>query len=316
MSHTPLLGKVEVAADVTAELDAHVETLRAEIERFDPTVIVLFAPDHYNGFFYDIMPPFCIGTAARAIGDFGSAEGDLSVPAELAQSLAQGVMDAGFDTAISRGMEVDHGAVQPLELLFGGLSTRPVVPVFVNGVAVPLTPMERIRGFGAAVGRHLATTEERVLYLASGGLSHDPPVPQWADADDQARAFLLAGRHPTTQARAARESRVFATAEAFSQGAASIRDLNPTWDQAFLESLAAGDLATIGGYDPEEMTRVAGHSAHEVRTWLAAFGALQAAGGDYSVVTRYYRPIREYIAGFGILSAAPLGSAPSPRRHG
>ena len=47
------------------------------------------------------------------------------------------------------------------------------------------------------------------------------------------------------------------------------------------------------------MARIAGNSSHEVRTWIAAYAALGAAG-TYSVRYSYYRPIRELIAGFGL----------------
>lgn len=50
------------------------------------------------------------------------------------------------------------------------------------------------------------------------------------------------------------------------------------------------------------MARVAGNSAHEVRTWVAALSALSAVG-DYTVRDRFYRPIKELIAGFGVLTA-------------
>ena len=49
----------------------------------------------------------------------------------------------------------------------------------------------------------------------------------------------------------------------------------------------------------EEMEAVAGHSSHEVRTWVAAYSAL-AACGDYAVSYEFYRPIKEYIAGFAV----------------
>jgi 2,3-dihydroxyphenylpropionate 1,2-dioxygenase len=58
------------------------------------------------------------------------------------------------------------------------------------------------------------------------------------------------------------------------------------------------------------MEQVAGHSAHEVRTWIAAYSAL-AAAGHYTVQFSYYRPIPEYIAGFGITTAVPT----DPQRH-
>jgi 2,3-dihydroxyphenylpropionate 1,2-dioxygenase len=37
----------------------------------------LLGPDHYNGFFDELMPPFCLGTAASAVGDDGTPAGAL-----------------------------------------------------------------------------------------------------------------------------------------------------------------------------------------------------------------------------------------------
>lgn len=85
LSHTPLVGFVDPALEVLAEVDAMIGEARERIARFDPQLIVLFGPDHYNGFFYDVMPPFCIGMAAEAIGDFDTAAGSLDVPKALAQ---------------------------------------------------------------------------------------------------------------------------------------------------------------------------------------------------------------------------------------
>jgi 2,3-dihydroxyphenylpropionate 1,2-dioxygenase len=142
------------------------------------SLVVSFAPDHHNGFFYDLMPPFCIGYEASGVGHYGTAEGPLSVPTGRAEEPAQWVAERDIDVAISRRMEVDHGAVQPRELLFGGIDTVPTVPVFVNGVAKPFVTMRRVRRLGEVIGGFLAAlADERVLVLGSGGLSHDPPVP-------------------------------------------------------------------------------------------------------------------------------------------
>ncbi|MER5478978.1 3-carboxyethylcatechol 2,3-dioxygenase [Streptomyces sp. NPDC002734] len=302
MSHSPLLEFNDPPAEVKAEVDAAFAQARSFVQDYDPTLVVAFAPDHYNGFFHDLMPPFCIGFEALGVGDYGTAEGPLDVPAELAERLAQHVIDRDLDVAISRRMEIDHGAVQPLEILLGGIDTVPTVPVFVNGVAKPFTSMRRVRLLGEAVGSFLATLDERVLVIGSGGLSHDPPVPQWATADAPARKLLLDGRHPTAAARDARQQRVIEAGRAFAAGTATMRDLNPEWDRALMKTLASGDLTAIDTMDPEKMAADAGNSAHEVRTWVAAFAALGAAG-RYAVDTRYYRPIREYIAGFGVMTA-------------
>ncbi|EHW9805552.1 3-carboxyethylcatechol 2,3-dioxygenase, partial [Escherichia coli] len=43
-------------------------------------------------------------------------------------------------------------------------------------------------------------------------------------------------------------------------------------------------------------------STHEIKTWVAAFAAISAFG-NWRSEGRYYRPIPEWIAGFGSLSA-------------
>lgn len=303
MSHTPLLGKVPVTEDTSRELEEQFSSLRKQVRDFDPTLVVLFAPDHYNGFFHDVMPAYCVGMSATAIGDFDSAKGDLLVASELAEDLVRHLHSTGHDATFSRAMQIDHGAVQPLEILFGGLEEVRVIPVFVNGVAPPFVPMSQIRRLGAEIGRFAGELDERVLLIASGGLSHDPPVPQWDTATSAVRPFLVDGRGVSAQARAEREARVMATAVAFSQGTAQIQDLNPEWDLAFMRRCREGALDEIDAYDPDEMSSTAGHSSHEVRTWLAAFAALSTASPGSTVTTDYYRPIREYIAGFGLMSA-------------
>ena len=72
--------------------------------------------------------------------------------------------------------------------------------------------------------------------------------------------------------------------------------------------LADGELEVIDGYDPAQMAAEAGNSAHEVRTWLAAFSALRAVG-PYAVESLFYRPIPELIAGFGIVTALPAAGS-------
>ena len=302
MSHSPLLEFAEPPAEVLEAVRDAFDRARVFVTEFEPTLVVSFAPDHYNGFFYDLMPPFCVGYEAEAVGDYDTRAGRLDVPTEISEGLAQHLLDVDIDMAISRRMEVDHGAVQPLEVLFGDIAGRPVVPIFINSVAPPFVGMRRIRRMGAAVGDYVRGLEQRVLFIGSGGLSHDPPVPLWATAAPVQRAMLLDGRHPTAVARAARQQRVIDTAREFAAGRAAIRDLNPEWDRRFMEICASGDLAQADALTPAAMAEEAGNSAHEVRTWLAAFSALSSTGA-YTVEHSFYRPIPEFIAGFGVMTA-------------
>src|SRR5919107_767304 len=287
-SHSPLLEHAELDADVSAELEAAFDQARRFVRDFDPDVVVNFGPDHYNGFFYRLMPAFCIGYAAESIGDYGSQKGRLDVPEDLARALAETVIGDGIALAVSLDMQVDHGAVQPVEILYGDITAKPFVPVFINSVAPPFTPVQRVRLLGESLGRHLATMDKKILLISSGGLSHDPPVPRIASATPAQRAMLMGEGGKLSPA-----------ARDFAAGTATIQDLAPEWDRELLEILASGDLTPLDAWTPDEMTRIAGNSAHEVRTWIAGYAALGAAG-RYSVQYSYYRPIRELIAGFGL----------------
>lgn len=302
MSHSPLMGFNDPGPEARTELDDVFARAKAFVTEYEPTLVVSFGPDHFNGFFYDLMPPFAICYAGVGLGDYGTQEGPFTVPEDVAAEMAEAAQQAGIDMTISRGAQLDHGAVQIPQLLLGKIDRYPTVPVFVNGVAAPFVPMQRIRLMGAALGAYLAELDERVLLIGSGGLSHDPPLPRWATATDEQRSFLLDGRNPTPEARAAREQRVIDGGKAFAAGTATIRDLNPTWDTAFMDVCASSEVERFDAYTADRMTADAGNSSHEVRCWVAACAAM-AAAGPYKVADRYYRAIPEWIAGFGYLAA-------------
>jgi 2,3-dihydroxyphenylpropionate 1,2-dioxygenase len=305
MSHSPLLEYVNPPADVKAGVDAAFDAVRAFVTDFDPDLVINIGPDHYNGFFYDIMPPFCIGYDAVGVGDFGTQAGPLNVATDTARALTEYLMQEGIDMTVSLRMEVDHGAVQPMEIIYGDFTAKPVVPIFINSVAPPFTPLKRIRELGEAIGRFASTAlaDHKVLLIGSGGLSHEPPVPLIATATPEVRASLLGGgRHLTPEARDARQQRVINAAKDFAAGINVVKPLAPEWDQELMRILASGDLSPIDSWTPDEMSEIAGNSSHEVRTWIAAYAALGAAGA-YTVQYSFYKPIPEYIAGFGVTTA-------------
>ena len=199
-------------------------------------------------------------------------------------------------------MDVDHGTVQPLQKLFGDATARPVIPIFINSVATPLGPLRRVRALGAAVGTYLATLGKRVLVVGSGGLSHDPPVPTLATAPPAALARIVHGEPMTPDQRQARQVAVMDAAQAFAHGDSPLQPLNPDWDRAFLELVDSNRLDEVDGWSNSWIEQEAGHSAHEIRTWVAAFAAL-AAHGRYETADRFYRAAPDLIAGFAIRTA-------------
>jgi 2,3-dihydroxyphenylpropionate 1,2-dioxygenase len=304
MSHSPLLNLPGPSRDLLDDINAALNDARQFVREFDPELVVIFSPDHYNGFFYKLMPPFCIGTAAQGVGDYDTQPGPLNVPDDIATECVKAVLDAGVDVAISASMEVDHGTVQPLQTLFGDVAARPVIPIFINSVATPLGPVKRVRALGAAVGDYVATLGKRVLIVGSGGLSHDPPVPTLATAPPAALDRIVHGRPMTSEQRQARQVAVMEAAHDFAHGESELQPLNPAWDHRLLEIFDHGHLADVDAWSNAWIAQEAGNSAHEIRTWIAAFAAL-AAQGPYETRLRFYKPAPELIAGFAVRTAVP-----------
>ncbi|MDE1916704.1 MAG: 3-carboxyethylcatechol 2,3-dioxygenase [Sphingomonadales bacterium] len=315
LSHTPLRGLNDPGEDVVRDVNQALLSARAQVEEYDPELIVIFAPDHFNGLFYDLMPPFVLATAATGVGDYKSMAGSLSIPADLAMDLATHLLESDIDMAVSHRLQVDHGCTQSLEELTGSLDRYPVIPIIINSVAPPFSPYRRIRRLGEAVGRFLAGLDKRVLIVGSGGLSHEPPVPLIADASQTIRDFLISGRNPTAEARQARQARTIAAGQIYGTPSCPLTPLNPGWDQQVMRLLLDGDLEAVEHFDIAGISKSAGRSAHEIRTWVAAFSALSAAG-PYTGQQDFYHPINEWIAGYGIVSALPDTQLPTLMTQG
>lgn len=304
MSHSPMMGRHDPAPSIVAEVEVQLARAREIAQATSADITVIFAPDHYNGFFYRAMPPFCIAARATSVGDFDTPPGEILVD-ERAMALAQDVMDEGIDLTFSADLEVDHGFAQPLEVLFGGLDGRAVIPVFVNSVATPLVPMRRIRLLGEAMGTAIRKRGLSALFIASGGLSHDPPVPTLETAPPRVAAALISGHRPTPDQKARLEDRMVAAAADLTAGRSDRAQLNADWDQMVMSTLASGNLDETETWSPKWCARHGGGSAHEIRTWVAAYAAL-GAFGPHRATGQYYRAIPEWIAGFGIATATSV----------
>ncbi len=301
-SHTPLMREAAVAASTRHAVEASFARLADRVRSFRPELVIQFSPDHFNGFFYDVMPSFCIGAAAQSVGDWGTATAPLKVPEQDALSLVTALREDGFDPALSQRMSVDHGFTQIWEAMLGRFDLYPLIPIFVNCAAPPLPSLSRVRRFGEAVGRHAARLGKRVLFVASGGLSHDPPLPDFSALSAGSREFFIAGRNPTPEMRQQREQRVRDAAILSARGEGPCRPLNPDWDHAVIDILLSGDLARADRWSDEEIRREGGRGGHEIRAWLAALAALSAAG-PYRAELDFYQAIPEWIAGFATMIA-------------
>ncbi len=71
-----------------------------------------------------------------------------------------------------------------------------------------------------------------------------------------------------------RESRTVAAAGAFASGSTDFHDLNPEFDAFVLDAFESGDTTAFDEKSTEWFAEEGGHSAHEIRTWIAAYAAL------------------------------------------
>ncbi len=303
-SHSPLsLGFLD-PADREAEDDWRraLAGLDRWVRDYDPTLVAIFYPDHFNAFFYRAMPSFCIATAARGGIDWGGAPAPLDVPAAIAMGCLEAVRAAGVDAALSRRMLADHGVTMPLNAFCGGLDARPCLPIMVNGNAPPCPGFARVRRLGEAVGGYLAGLDERVLIVGSGGLSHDPPNAGPAMFDGGLPDRLIDGGEAAKPDYDRRQERVIRAARDLAAGGNPCLPPDAAWDLAFMESLRAGDLEAFDDADDDALAAVGGAGVHEVRCWTAAFAALRTQGPSRAVID-CYRAVPEWLTGMGIMRA-------------
>lgn len=247
--------------------------VRTSVRAFEPTMVVVFGSDHRKAF-TDIVPGMSVVLSAEGMGDLLSPTGSYDVPKELASELATFLVEEGLDVAVTRHIALDHGFGQMFGEVLGSLDAVPAIPIFINCATFPLAAPSRAVELGKAIGRFFSRlVDERILFLASGGLSHSPPTLALVSepiSEEEGRALSAAHRE------------------------AAMDLIRPEWDHAFLARLSSADpgwacALTQADIDP------AGVGANEVRTWLAAY----AAGGT-AMRTVAYEPVRMWVTGMGI----------------
>lgn len=278
-SHSPQMAK-DVDKREGLVFRAGFDRVAARVHDFAPTLLVYFGPDHMRAL-AGIAPCFTVVESATGYGDWGTPKEDYQVPAEHTKALIDHLVAAGIDIAAAEHLSLDHGFGQTTADLFGSLAAVPMIPIVVNCVGTPLATLERTAALGGAVGDYLRTLpdDERVLVIASGGISHAPPslVPGATKLSEAERQALIADN-------------IANAAEA----------INPGWDEEFLDRMASDSWSALAALTPAELAP-AGTGGAEVRTWVAA----QFTGGR-PLATVAYEPVEEWITGMGVAASAGL----------
>lgn len=171
--------------------------LGQRLDEVRPDALLLIAGDHLEGFFLNCVAPFTVFLAEQASGAFAGQHWSYPVATDLALSLVEDCLEAGFDLAYSQEAELDHASLVPLHYILGRRPI-PIVPLFVNVYVPPQPPPKRCWQLGQALGEVLRRRPERVAVLASGGMSHYPGTERYGnpdyDFDYKLLAELQAGR--------------------------------------------------------------------------------------------------------------------------
>jgi 2,3-dihydroxyphenylpropionate 1,2-dioxygenase len=292
--------------------DAHRELARYLADAH-PDVIVAFLDDHFENHFRTLMPTFAVGIAPTHSGPADHMIKALmldkkeTIPGEpeLAAILHRELIGRGFDVARMGEVEYGNNLMVPLKLIRPAFDL-PVVPIFINVFTPPLTPTARAYAFGAAVRQIIdgIPDQRRVAFLATGGLSHWPPV--WMEDSPEDDVFLQRMKRYQTEGSVVLKddpdlytdlARYEIEMAAKNQYPLNSQHplVNADWDREFLAALGRGDVGYMRDLTYEEVEHKGGHGAHEILNWIAVMGAM--GGAPAKVVA--YEPVIEWICGMG-----------------
>lgn len=311
-SHAPLMYCYKRAPEGHARVEDGFEQIAQRISDFAPQIVFIFGPDHYTSLFQQLAPPFTIATAAEAVDDIGGHPGRIEVPRDVAIECIEWLAHKGLDVAVSHGLRVDHGISQTLHRLNGAIDRYPTVPIIINTMTPPLPPFHRSRRLGELVGAFVREKGYRALFLASGGLSHNPKVifPDVGTGTPEITSWQVKGRTSELMSADAwyghLDTMHHVAAQAFADGLITAEDcrFNEGFDRRVIDILVSGTLSAMDGWSNPAVIEEAGIGAVEVHGWLAATAAHLAAGGQRPVCDVYEQAL-EYGIAVGLLHGEP-----------
>ncbi|AXK83143.1 hypothetical protein DW352_23060 [Pseudolabrys taiwanensis] len=204
MSHAP--GIAAFTERATEEERAGFLGAAAELRQVladaKPDLLVFLAPDHFTNFFVDKMPAFCIGVNEAYQGPVEKwlriEKGKVNGAPDFATQLLEEAMDSGFDPAFSRGLQLEHSVMVPMNLIRPERDL-PIVWVMANCQIPPMPSLKRCYQFGEVLRKVIDGRNERVAVIGTGGLSHSPGAAEAYDLDpefDQEFLALLDSDNP------------------------------------------------------------------------------------------------------------------------
>ncbi|MBI4638724.1 MAG: hypothetical protein HY727_20495 [Candidatus Rokubacteria bacterium] len=191
-AHTPQLLVRPPTEDRDLVLRVHLAFARVKARLHDlrPDAIVMVAGDHIEAFFLDGVPALAVYVGTECAGAFGRYRYRFPIHEPLARALVEGGVERGFDLFYTQDAPLDYAFYVPLHFTMPAPPV-PLVPLHVNVYLPPQPSPGRCYAWGAAVGEIVRGRAERVVLMASGGMSHFPGTDRYASPDVEYDRRLL-----------------------------------------------------------------------------------------------------------------------------
>ncbi len=184
LAHTPqLLARPDTEdRDLVLRVHAAFARVRQRLEAMRPDAIVMVAGDHIEGFFLNSVPALAVYVGTEGAGTFGHYRYRFPIHEPLARSIVEQGIERGFDLLYTQDAKLDYAFFLPLHFTMPAPAV-PIVPVHVNVYLPPLPTPGRCHEWGRALGEILRARRERLVLMASGGMSHFPGTDRYANPD-------------------------------------------------------------------------------------------------------------------------------------
>ena len=255
LSHAPgITGFRDQAGEEATRYYAGMARLRKAFEDARPDVILEIYDDHFTNFYVDNMPAICVGVGA---GHFGPVEEEsfLKIPKSDVSghpALAWSVVREGFNAGFD--LAISH----KLLLDHGAMVPLHLIAPAMN---IPVVP------------------------IIVNTVIEPMPLPARVYAFGKLIRNVIAGRP-----KGERIALVGTGGLSHWVGTPEMGRIDREFDEWFLEAAAKGKGEELANLTPEELG-MHGNGAHELRNWIAIYGAIGDVKGE---IAAYEAPIFWY----------------------
>jgi 2,3-dihydroxyphenylpropionate 1,2-dioxygenase len=183
-AHTPQLIARPETEDRELVLRVHSAFKRVQrrLAMLQPDAIAVVAGDHVEAFFLDSVPALAVYAGKEAAGTFGPYQYRFPIHEALARAIVEEGIERGFDLLYTQHAPLDYAFFVPLHFTMPAPAV-PIVPLHVNVYLPPQPTPRRCYAWGQALGQIIAARPERVVLMASGGMSHYPGTDRYGSPD-------------------------------------------------------------------------------------------------------------------------------------